>query len=238
MQKTGGESIAVRNNCKENGDNGMRYKAVIFDLDGTLLNTIEDLADSMNAVLARYGYPTHDIQSYKYFIGSGIRNLVYEALPPEKRDEAIISTCMAGMKEEYGKRWADKTRPYDGIPELLDALAVKNIKLSVLSNKPHEMTKLAVEKLLSKWTFDAVYGERAGVPRKPDPAAALEISKALGIPPHEFLYVGDSGIDMKTANSSGMYAVGVLWGFRSAEELQNAGAKTLIKKPLDLLTLL
>lgn len=216
----------------------MKYKAAIFDLDGTLLDTIEDLDDSMNYVLEKMGCPIHGIEEFKYFVGDGIRNLVSRALPPDRRDEDSVNAALAAMREAYSKRWDVKTRPYPGITNMLDALADKGIKLSVLSNKMDDITKKIVKKLLPSWSFYPVFGERQGVPKKPDPAGAFEIVRILGVKPGECIYVGDTGIDMKTANAAGMYAVGVLWGFRKAEELVENGARTLISHPLDLLNLL
>lgn len=216
----------------------MSFKAVLFDLDGTLLNTIEDLADSTNAALSKFGYPTHGIESYKYFVGTGARNLVKKALPLNvQKDDEIVDRCLTEMRKQYSERWSDKTHPYDGVPELLDTLASKKIKMAILSNKPDEFTKLVVSKLLSKWNFEEVWGERKGVPRKPDPKAALEIVKLLGLSPEDFVYLGDSDTDMETANSAGMYAVGAAWGFRTTEELLEAGAKKIIYKPTELLEL-
>lgn len=215
----------------------MKFRAVLFDLDGTLLDTIEDLADSMNAVLDKFGFPVHDIKEYKYFIGDGIANLVRRALPPESRSEETINCCVDAMRQEYGRRWADKTCPYRGIPELLDGLHARGLKMAVLSNKLDEVTKLVVAKLLPRWKFEFVLGERPLVPKKPNPAAALEIARLMNIRPCEFLYLGDTSIDMKTANAAGMYAVGALWGFREAGELTAGGAKILIENPVDLLAL-
>ena len=215
-----------------------KFKAVIFDLDGTLLDSIEDLADSMNAVLAKAGYPVHDLQSYKYFVGNGMKNLVINALPPEHRNEDTIKIYTQKMKEEYAKRWNVKTRPYEGIPELLDALETMGMDMAVLSNKPDNFTKIIVEELLPKWKFSVVFGERTSVPRKPDPTGALEIAHILNLKPHEVLYLGDTGTDMKTAVSAGMYAVGALWGFREKDELLENGAKVIIQNPLELLNIL
>lgn len=216
----------------------MTYEAVLFDLDGTLLDTLRDLADSMNSALKSMGFPSHDVEKYKYFVGDGMYNLVLRTLPPNIREETIIKKCLVKMEDEYSKRWADTTRPYKGIPELLDRLDGLGLKKAVLSNKPHDFTKLIVDKLLSKWSFDTVLGQREGVPKKPDPAAALEIVDKLDIPPEKFLYLGDTNTDMKTANAAGMYAVGVLWGFREADELIENGARVLIKSPMDLLDIL
>ncbi|MCE5333213.1 MAG: HAD family hydrolase [Desulfobacteraceae bacterium] len=215
------------------------FRAVLFDLDGTLLDTIEDLADSTNAALGVFGFPVHPIESYKYFVGEGMLNLVKKALPEHARNDPVtLDRAFATMKQCYAGSWAKKTRPYPGVPELLDALCERAIPMAVLSNKPHEFTVQMVEALLPRWRFAVVYGERAPVPRKPHPGGALEIASLLRIEPHHFLYAGDTGTDMLTANAAGMYAVGVLWGFRPAEELTGAGAKKLIKYPTELLGLL
>lgn len=216
----------------------MKYKAVLFDLDGTLLDTIEDLANSVNSVLSRYGYPAHSLNEYRFFVGNGLRNLVLKALPTNERSEANIDRCLDELREEYGKRWAEKTKPYPGVPELLDSLTANGIKMAILSNKADNFTRQIISTLLPDWRFEVVYGERPSVPRKPDPTAALDIARSLGISPSEFLYLGDTDVDMKTANAAGMYAVGALWGFRPKEELIANGSKVLLEKPTDLLKLL
>lgn len=215
-----------------------KFKAVIFDLDGTLLDTIEDLADLMNAVLAESGYPVHDLQSYKYFVGNGMEKLAYNALPPEHRDEATVKIIAQKMKMEYAKRWNVKTRPYEGIPELLDALEAMGMDLAVLSNKPDNFVKIIIKELLPAWNFAVAYGERATIPRKPDPAGAFEIARILNLKPHEIIYLGDTNTDMKTATSAEMYAVGVLWGFRQKDELIASGADVIIQNPLELLDII
>lgn len=216
----------------------MKFKAVLFDLDGTLLDTLDDLADSMNAVLEASGYPVHDVEAYKYFVGNGLRNLTERCLPGEHRTPAEIDFHLDKLRKEYEARWDKKTRPYRGIPELLDALAGKGIKIAVLSNKADEFAVRVVRKLLPDWRFEAVVGEKPGYPKKPDPSGAIAIAAQLGIPCQEFLYLGDTNVDMKTAVSAGMYAVGVLWGFRKADELAESGAKVLIPEPQALLDLL
>lgn len=213
----------------------MKFKAVLFDLDGTLLDTIDDLADSMNSVLERRGFPKHGVEKYKYFVGDGMDVLVRRALPLSCTDESVIAGCVSAMKEEYSLRWADKTKPYDGIPELLDALSASGVKLSVLSNKPHEPTGIVISRMLGKWKFEIVAGVRDGVPKKPDPAAAISVAESLGIACDEFLYLGDTHTDMKTAVAAGMFPVGALWGFRTAEELIEAGARILVRHPADLI---
>ena len=216
----------------------MKHKAIIFDLDGTLLDTVEDLANSMNTVLKHSGFPEHEIIDYKHLIGNGLKNLVEVSLPEEHRYMETVDRCLMQMKMEYANRWNERTRPYIEIPELLDELLQREIKMAILSNKSHDFTQKIVATLLSKWKFDVVFGERPLIPRKPDPQSSLEIAKVFGIPQEEFIFLGDSGVDMKTANAAGMLPVGALWGFRSADELILNGAKFLIKKPCELLKIL
>ena len=215
----------------------MAYQAIIFDLDGTLLDTLEDLADSMNSVLNEYGLPEHDLTSYRYFVGEGVEVLVRKSLPSEKRTDTFIAHCVMRMKEEYGKRWAKKTRPYIGIPEMLDAVTSRGIRMAVLSNKPDEFTRLIVTSLLPRWQFPVILGSRSSLPKKPDPTAALLIAETLHIPPRNVLFLGDTRIDMETARAAGMYPVGVLWGFRTSDELTSSGARALISNPAELLEL-
>jgi phosphoglycolate phosphatase len=216
----------------------MNYRGIIFDLDGTLVNSLEDLADSMNSILQRYNFPVHSVPTYKQLIGNGIRNLVFKALPEANRDKALINTCYDLMIEVYRENAVKKTKPYEGISELLDELVSRNMKLAVFSNKADEFTKKIVLTLLPEWNFEAIVGLSTEALQKPNPFVAMQISEKFGINPEETLYVGDSGVDMQTANNAGMYAVGALWGFRSKEELTSNGAMYLIKKPLDLLKIL
>lgn len=216
----------------------MRYRAVMFDLDGTLLDTLKDIADSVNESLRRMGLPQHDVESYRYLIGSGREALVLGALPEPRRDAATVGELTALVEQEYSRRWVNNTKPYPGIPELLDSLTAKGVSIAILSNKPQHNTDLSVSRLLSRWRFEAVVGSTPSLPKKPDPAGALQIAHKLNIPTREFIYVGDSGIDMKTATAAGMYPVGVLWGFRSSDELLDSGAKELMKQAADLLPLL
>jgi phosphoglycolate phosphatase len=213
----------------------LNYDAVLFDLDGTLLNTLEDLGTSMNRALARLGFPPHRIPSYKTFVGEGVAALAERALPPDNRDEASIKSCVEAMGEEYAVHWMDATRPYEGIAELLEGLIKRNFKLAVLSNKPHAMTTLLVAHFFPKTFFHSVNGARDGVPKKPHPVGALTIARQIKIAPEHFLYLGDSGVDMDTATSAGMFPVGALWGFRERQELLIHGAKALIRHPPELL---
>lgn len=214
----------------------MKLEAVLFDLDGTLVDSLGDLADSMNTVLARNGLPTHPTDAYRYFVGEGIEVLVQRALPGGLRGEPALPKFVGEMQAEYEARWADSTRPYPGIPELLGALAGNGIPIAVLSNKPHEATCQVVSRLLGSWSFSAVLGAGPGLPKKPDPSGALRIARDLGIAPASWLYLGDTAIDMATANAAGMFAVGALWGFRDRRELLESGAKILARHPLDVLT--
>ena len=216
----------------------MNYKAVLFDLDGTLLDTLEDIARSMNAVLVNAGLPVHPVEAYREFVGEGIANLVRRALPEKCADERTVQQHVSAMLDEYGRRWANNTKPYPEIPELLQALTMRKIKMAVLSNKMDNFTREMVKNLLGNWRFEEVLGAQPSIPRKPEPTGALLISRQCGVRPEEVLYLGDSNTDMQTAVNAGMYPVGALWGFQSADQLLAAGAQKLIAKPLELLTLL
>lgn len=216
----------------------MAVEAILFDLDGTLLDTLEDLADSMNEVLEGEGLPTHPVEAYKYFVGEGVEVMIRRALPEARRNPEGIARYRVKMREVYRRRWRDKTRPYPGIPELLDALKARGLKMAILSNKVEDFTRLMAAAFFSAWPFDPVLGEHPDRPKKPDPAGALQIARTLGLPPSRFLYLGDTPIDMKTARAAGMTPVGVLWGFRPAEELQSGGSACLIEHPSQALDLL
>lgn len=217
----------------------MKFEGVIFDLDGTLVNSLDDIADSMNAVLLNNHFPAHHNKDYKLFIGNGLRNLVRTVLPEAyKTDEELVSKCLASMIEIYNANCLNKTKPYAGITELLDQLTSRGMRLAILSNKNDALTKKIVQALLPHWNFEYVAGLTTEALKKPNPAEALRISLAMGISPGKMLYAGDSGTDMQTANNAGMYAVGVLWGFRSKEELLANGAKVVAEYPEDLIKML
>jgi len=224
----------------------MKFKAVIFDLDGTLLDSLDGIADSMNLLLEQMGYPVHPLDKYKYFIGVGITELVKRALPGDwqgniqsaSSKQPGIDRLISDYRKIYDVEWPKKTKPYSDIPKLLDLLSRKDIKIAVLSNKSHDFTRRMVLELLGGWHFDAVLGGRPGVPGKPDPAAALEIAKTIDTNPEDIVFLGDSGVDMQTAVNAGMYPVGVLWGFREAEELLANGASVLINQPMDFVDIL
>lgn len=215
----------------------MQFKAVVFDLDGTLLNTVEDIAFAMNSVLARNNLPTHRVDDYRFFVGSGLTNLVYQTLPKEYRAPQYIEQYLLDVREEYSKCLDDNTKPYSGIYELFDALTIKNIPLAILSNKPHQFMHETIKTHFSKWSFKIVFGARDGVPTKPDPQSAIEISEIMNISPEQIVYVGDADVDMITATRAGMYPVGVSWGFRPVSELLENGAKKIINHPSELVEL-
>ena len=215
----------------------MSFKGVIFDLDGTLVNSLEDLADSMNSVLLNFNFPVHAFNTYKSFIGEGIRNLVRVALPESNRDEQTVAECYNLMMEVYNHNCINKTKPYEGIIDLLNELKSRNMKLSVFSNKADEFTKKIVQTLMPNY-FDVIMGLSTEGHKKPNPLGALQISEKLGIRPENLIYMGDTSIDMQTAKNAGMYGVGALWGFRTREELIASGAKYILDDPMDLLNIL
>ncbi len=216
----------------------MKFRAVLFDMDGTLLDTLRDIAESMNAVLEAKGFPAHPIDLYRIFVGDGMDTLVRRALPAENHGESMVEDCIGVMRDEYARRWDRHSAPYPGIDRMLDALVGRGIRLAILSNKPDDFTLEMSARYLGRWEFAAVAGARDGMPKKPDPAAALAIARDMDVHPGEFVYLGDTGTDMKTAVAAGMYPLGVLWGFRGAEELLASGAKRLLKEPLDLLEII
>jgi len=216
----------------------MHYRAVIFDLDGTLLDTLEDLAGAGNRVLRRAGLPEHPVDAYRYFVGEGLVMLIRRILPADLREQDRVERFVREFREEYGRSWEDRTRLYDGIATLLTGLREKNVSLNILSNKPHDFTLLCVREFLAAWTFDVVLGHRQGLPRKPDPAGALKIARTIGCEPAEILYLGDTATDMRTAAAAGMLPVGVLWGFREADELRENGAAVLVNHPTEVAELL
>lgn len=218
--------------------NHPEFKAILFDLDGTLLDTLNDLANAMNRTLEAMGFVPHPVEAYKHFVGDGIENEAKRALPHNHLDEKTLAKCIELTRAEYARCWAEHTKPYPGVGELLGDLTQRSVIMAILSNKPDDFAKLMVEKLLPYGQFEIVRGAIDGVPIKPDPAAAEAIAKQLNIPPKNFLYLGDTNTDMKTANNAGMFPVGALWGFRTPDELLENGAKQLVYNPADILTFL
>ena len=212
-------------------------KLIIFDLDGTLLDTIQDLGDSVNEVLAARGLPQHHYDDFCYFVGDGMEMLIRRALP-KGSEEKLVGEVLQEYREAYQRNWAKKSKPYEGIVELLENLKAEGVRLAVLSNKPDNFTQLCVAKLLPAGLFEKIYGQREGVPQKPDPGAAIAIARDLEVPVEHTMFVGDTDVDIRTGVGAGMVAVGVLWGFRGEEELRAAGASHIVANPKEILEIL
>jgi phosphoglycolate phosphatase len=216
----------------------MPYSAVIFDLDGTLLDTLADIAESANRVLASHGLCTLPVDDYRQFVGQGLRRLLERVIPPGDEQEPLIRTCTREFRGVYSREWNVRTRPYPGVLELLGRLTSQGVPMAVLSNKPHEFARRCVEHYFPETPFEAVLGEGNGIPPKPDPTGARMIIEQIGLTPEEFVYLGDTPTDMATAIAVGTLPVGVLWGFRPREELEAAGAELLIERPGELIAVL
>lgn len=212
-------------------------KLVIFDLDGTLLNTIEDLAVSTNYALEKHGFSTHPIEAYNFFVGNGIRKLVERALPENFRDKATVDVVLDDFVNYYDKHSTVLTKPYDGIIEVLTQLTKQGIGIAVASNKYQAATEELVSKYFGGFEFIEVLGQREGVAPKPDSVIVEDILKKFSGEKANVLFVGDSGVDMQTAINSGVKAVAVSWGFRPVSELQQFSPEYLINKPAELLSL-
>ncbi len=213
-------------------------KLVIFDLDGTLLNTIADLAASTNQALAAFGFPTHPEGAYNYFVGNGINKLFERALPEDARTEENIQKIRSSFVPYYDVHNHDLSKPYAGIPELLAALQAKNILLAVASNKYQAATEKLVAYYFPEIHFVSVLGQRDGIPPKPDAGIVRDSMRRAGVTEEETLYVGDSNVDMQTARNAGVDAVGVTWGFRPLSELEAYHPCHIANKPADILTFL
>ncbi len=216
-------------------DAGMK-RAVLFDLDGTLANTLADLANATNHALTRLGCPTHPLEKYRHMVGDGARQLCVRALPSDKQH--LVDEVVHCMRQRYAEHCYDLTALYPGIAKLVSTLASRGFKLAVLSNKPDDFTKQMVTHYFQPNLFHDVRGQLPGVPLKPDPTVALELASHLDVPASAWLYLGDTNTDMRTACAAGMFPVGVLWGFRDRGELLDSGAQALVERPEQVLTLL
>ena len=212
----------------------LKFAAAIWDLDGTLLYTLEDLGDSLNEALAEEGLPGHTYDEYRLMVGQGQRLLVTRAIPEDRRDPEKVGRVYQEFTVRYRANQCRKTRPYPGVPELLSNLKARGFRLAVLSNKNQDNTAAVVDHYFPG-VFEAAWGFGPERPAKPDPASALALAEALGLPPERFLYIGDSGVDMKTARRAGMWPVGATWGYRARAELAEAGAVFLIDSPEELM---
>lgn len=211
---------------------GPPLRAVIFDLDGTLLDTLEDIADAMNDALRELAMRGHALPAYRRFVGDGAQMLAARVVARPVADPLTIQTVYQRYLEAYGRRWHLKSRPYAGIDRLLDGCEAAGLGLAVLSNKADHFTRQVVERFLPRWSWLAVRGQRAGTPRKPAPDGALALADQMGVSPAECLFLGDSDVDVLCARSAGMWALGALWGFRPRAELEAAGAHALAATPL------
>jgi phosphoglycolate phosphatase len=205
---------------------------ILFDLDGTLLDSLGDLADAMNDALRSLALPTHPQQAFRRMVGDGARLLAERATPsPWRTDPHVVDTVFRRYVESYGRRWHLNSPPFAGIPELLDACTASRRPIAVLSNKPDVFTQQVVRTLLPRWPWAAIRGQSTGTPRKPSPDGALAVARDLGLDPADCLFVGDSGVDMACAAAAGMCGLGALWGYRDPAELTAAGARALLSHP-------
>ncbi len=228
-------------------------KVAVFDLDGTLMDTLTSIAYCADRSLSKEGLKQLPRDDFRYYAGDGVRELVRRYLAktePEElslieerpiknpHDEVNLDYYLQSYMEEFSKHCMYKAKPFDGIPELIEELKRRGIKTAVLSNKPDAQSKEVVRTMFADGSFDYVQGQTEDVPRKPSPEGALRIAESFGAEPHECIYLGDTDTDMRTGKAAGMYTVGVLWGFRDKEELCENGADAIIETPMELLSLI
>ena len=212
-------------------------KLVIFDLDGTLLNTIEDLGHAANYALEKNGFATHSLASYPFFVGNGVRRLISRVLPEDRRDNATIERLLVDFTDYYDRHNTDCTKPYNGIDVVLRQLRERGVKVAVASNKYQAATTKIINHFFGDIDFVAIEGQREGVNVKPDPSVVFAILAQARVPKADTLYVGDSGVDMETARRACIDSVGVTWGFRPEKELVEYHANVIINRPDDILTI-
>ena len=212
-------------------------KAVLFDLDGTLADSLVDLAICTNYAISKFGYPTRETDNYKYYAGDGMPKMIERALPKNEQTKETIEKILPIFLKYYSEHYCDNTVSYTGMPELIDNLKLRGILVSVVTNKAQDMAEKVVNKLYGN-RFTLILGKRDGIPAKPDPTAALIAMSELCVKPEECVFVGDSKMDVMTGVNSGACPVGVLWGFRKRDELISGGAKYIIQKPEELLAII
>jgi len=214
----------------------MKYRAAIFDLDGTLLDTLTDLSQAANHALTAVGRPTYSRDAYRTLVGQGVRNLFIDALGPAH--QSLLEGAITAFHAYYADHRFDTTAPYPGIVAMLDRLSAEQALLGVLSNKPHEATVDVVTRFFGSLTWTALRGHIQGTPPKPDPASAMQTLAQMRVEPDQCVYVGDTRVDMLTGKAAGMFTVGVSWGFRSVQELRESGADVIIDEPAELIRLM
>ena len=210
------------------------YRAAIFDLDGTLTDTLEDLHAAVNEMLTQFNFPPRTLDEVRQFVGNGARKLMIRALPADKIN--FVDEALAVYNDCYARRCTDKVKPYAGIPELLENLSAKKIPLGICTNKQHFAAVEIAEKILAPVKFVQVSGDEPNLPRKPDPTRPLAVAKSCGVAPEDVAYFGDTAVDMNTAHNAGFLSVGVTWGFRPRSELEESGAEIIVDSPQEILT--
>ena len=218
--------------------NSKMPKAIIFDLDGTLLDTLKDIAISANHALVTLGFEPQETPLYRYFVGEGVVKLFENIFTCKPQSPEIIQQAVTLFEEHYAKQFNQNTKLYEGVSKMLTFLQKRGFRMAILSNKPDSFTKMCAFKYLRQWNFEAVYGAREGTPRKPHPQGAFDVAEALHVSPNACYYLGDTMIDMITANEAGMIPIGALWGFRDEDELRKHGARFLAKEPSEVIKLL
>jgi phosphoglycolate phosphatase len=213
----------------------MNIKMIIFDLDGTLIASLEGIQYSMNKILKEHNLPLHSLDEYRLFVGEGLKNLVLKALPENKRDESQVDYFYQLMMKTYDENYNKYMRLYDGISNLLNNLVQDGYKIAVNTNKNHYITQKIAKEHLNSWPFTGIIGSDHGFEKKPNPAAAVQIAFSAGIDPKHCIYVGDTGVDIETARNAGMTPVAVTWGFRKTDELESFNPDYWIDKPSELL---
>jgi phosphoglycolate phosphatase len=231
------DSLVAEEVLEEEAQVAAGKKTIIFDLDGTLIDSLEDIAVCMNQVLKELDLPTHEMNDYKYFVGGGISILVDNALNALNKEisDELKEKVTQRFKEIYDQKLHAKTKPYEGIYDLLDELVKLDYNIGILSNKPHEFTLAYANSLFSKYNIPQIHGQKSDVPKKPDPSAAIMIANSFNSPCEKTYFVGDTMVDMQTAVNAKMIGIGVLWGFRDEKELMENGATFVVKHPLDIL---
>lgn len=204
------------------------YKCVVFDLDGTLVDSLYDLADSVNKALEKQGLPTHPYDAYKYFVGNGRAKLIERAMGEAAKDKELLAVVTKDYDDDYLIHCLDKTKPYDGVVDMLLKLHRSGVKINVLSNKPDEFVKNMLDTLFDGIKFNIAWGKKPEFPTKPDPSSVLAILNELSVDKSDCIYIGDSNVDVITAKNAGLDFCGVLWGFRTKEELEDEGAKITV----------